>query len=139
MPMLEKIIWESEYKIGLEDIDFQHQYFVSLFNRLIDELIESKEEYYRGRLLEELSLYASFHFISEENRMIRCNYPHLEEHKDLHCKLMNQLNDNINYLKMSKVTQEEVIAFLSEWFIHHTTEHDMNFGIYCNRTNQNVK
>lgn len=137
--MLEKIIWKSDYKIGLEDIDFQHQYFVLLINRLIDELIESKEEYYKGRLLEELSLYASFHFISEENRMIRYNYPHLEAHKDLHRELINQLNDKINYFKMSKMDQETVVGFLSEWFIQHTTANDIEFGVHCDRTNQNVK
>ncbi|SDU55622.1 bacteriohemerythrin [Desulfobacula phenolica] len=137
--MLEKIDWKQDYKIGIEEIDFQHQYFTLLINKLIDDLVESKDEYYNCRLLEELSQYASFHFISEENRMIRCNYPFIEDHKDLHRNLISQLNDQINYFKMAKSTIEDIISFLTEWFLHHTVEKDCEFGEYFKETNKNVK
>ncbi|MCU7896423.1 MAG: hypothetical protein KZQ66_20495 [Candidatus Thiodiazotropha sp. (ex Lucinoma aequizonata)] len=33
-----RIDWVAEYELGINDIDFQHQYFLDLINRLSDEL-----------------------------------------------------------------------------------------------------
>lgn len=137
--MTEKINWRPDFKIGIEDIDLQHEYFAMLINRLMDKLADSDDDFYSCRLLEELSHYASFHFISEENMMLHCNYPRIEIHKELHRKLMNQLNDKINYFRMSKVTEDTIVEFLIEWFTNHTVESDQKFGDYFNRTNQHGK
>ncbi len=127
------ITWKKDYDTGVEEIDSQHQYFSMLINRLMEELVKSKDDSYKSRLLEELARYASFHFLSEENIMMNSNYPGLEEHKKLHRELINSLNDKINYLSISKMPHEELVSFLIEWFISHTLVVDKKFGLFVER------
>lgn len=129
--MSEKILWKQDYTIGVEEIDVQHHYFSILVNRLMDDLAQIKDDYYRARLLEELSRYASFHFISEENIMLRCSYPGLKDHQELHRHLINELNEKINYFTLSKLSSDAVLTFLIDWFVNHTLEIDKKFGHYC--------
>lgn len=131
---MEKISWEKRFRVNVTDIDLQHEYFLSLINRLADNFAQSENGGYKLRLLEELAQYASFHFISEENLMIKSNYPSFKEHVVLHRKLLNQLNDKINYFKMQKETEETVLHFLVDWFVHHTLEEDAAFGYFFNGT-----
>ncbi len=35
--------WKKDYDLGIEDIDFQHHYFLNLINRLSGELIMTTE------------------------------------------------------------------------------------------------
>ena len=129
--MPNKIIWKQEYNTGIEDIDVQHQYFAMLINRLSVGLVKSKDEFYNGRLLDELSRYASFHFVSEENIMIHNKYPFFKEHRELHLELINELNEKINLFRMAITTIETVINFLMKWFIQHTVKFDRKIGQYC--------
>lgn len=131
--MSEKIIWKQDYNIGIEEIDHQHQYFSMLINRLNNELSESKDDSYKGRLLEELARYASFHFWSEENIMMRYNYPDIEEHKKSHRELIHIANEKINYFIISKTPHEDVISFLVEWFLSHTLQADKSFGLFIEK------
>lgn len=133
MQNIEKIKWSDKFKIGINEVDLQHEYFVLLINRLIDELKESIDIGYKHRLLEELSLYASFHFTSEENMMVKNGYPNVKDHKILHRKLLSSLNDRINYYKLSKETEASILGFLVDWFIHHTAEQDKAFGLFINQ------
>lgn len=130
---MKKIKWRKKYTVGIEFIDLQHQYFASIINRLIDEVDESDDINYQNRMLEELSLYASFHFISEENFMIKHGYPDLEDHVAQHRQLLSQLNDKINYLKLEKVKIADVIDYTQDWFFHHTLEVDSLFGTFITR------
>lgn len=128
MDQIQKITWTSDFKIGIDDVDLQHESFVFLINRLIDELGVSDDPTYKHRLLEELCLYAGFHFTSEENLMMKTGFPGLKEHKHLHRHLLSSLNDRINYYKLSRETEKEIIIFLIDWFTRHTLEKDRLFG-----------
>lgn len=128
MDQTQKITWTSDFKIGIGDVDLQHEYFVFLINRLIDELKISDDSVYKHRLLEELCLYAGFHFTSEENLMMKTGFPGLGEHKHLHRDLLSSLNDRINYYRLSRETEKEIIKFLIDWFTRHTLKKDRLFG-----------
>ncbi len=122
------IEWKDTYNIGVDEIDLQHQYFTQLINRLDFELERNIDNEYRFNLIEELLKYASFHFLSEENIMFSSNYSDIEDHKRLHSDLINELNEKIIFFKMSKLTHNEIISFLKNWFLDHTVEIDMKFG-----------
>ena len=78
------IDWNQKYDLGVEDIDFQHHFFLNLINRLAKDLLELDNTDYQLSLISELNAYANFHFISEENMMRRANYPELEIHQKHH-------------------------------------------------------
>lgn len=125
--------WKKKYQIGIEDIDLQHHYFLDLINKLSHELSISDDAHYMEKLLQELIAYVKFHFISEENFMEKHKYPDLENHRDMHYSLVDNLT---NYL--SSENMGELLKFLNKWFISHTTVEDMKFGeYYFNTTSRN--
>lgn len=132
LPHLE---WKSNYELGIEDIDFQHHFFLNLINRLSDELKETVDHDYQVSLLSELNAYVRFHFISEENNMRRSNYPRLKEHKKYHHELIDILSFKENMLELhpSDVEYENIIYFLTDWFFHHTAYEDKLFADYLHK------
>ena len=124
------IEWKQDFNVGIEEIDLQHHYFVSLINRLSHELGDTEDLAYQSRLLTELIQYAQFHFISEENIMYRLGYPELDDHHKLHRDLINTLHVKTGLLRESMVSAAEVIAFLKEWFIGHTLGEDKKLTPY---------
>ncbi len=124
--------WKVDYNLGIEDIDYQHHYFMNLINRLSEELSTVTAPARQAALIAELNAYARFHFISEENIMQKAGYPQLEIHREHHLDLIRQLNSREALLKLENSNQraDEIIGFLSEWFLQHTTGEDRLFADY---------
>lgn len=133
--------WEDKFLVGIEDVDFQHRYFATLINRLAQRLPDARHcrENHAGRgctcgqgLIQELTAYAQFHFLSEENIMAELGYPDLVEHHRLHSSLIEQLSVKI----MSFPDFEDgdgLVKFLEEWFINHTVTEDRKIGEFARR------
>lgn len=134
----ENIVWNAIYELGIEDIDYQHHYFLNLINRLTDELQKVEDERYKLTLISELNAYARFHFISEENMMQREGYPRLQEHREHHHDLIDQLSirQNMLLLKDSEKEANEIIDFLVNWFLNHTNHEDRLFADYLHAKNK---
>lgn len=129
------INWEVKYELGIEDIDFQHHYFLNLINRLSDELRMTTSQDRRSALIAELNAYARFHFISEENIMAGANYPDLQNHRQQHLDLISQLNSKEAMLQLEKSDRraDDIVEFLVNWFIGHTTGEDRQFADFYHR------
>jgi len=121
--VVSELVWNAAYDSGVEEIDLQHRYFLALINRLSSELASCADTNYRQRLLSELAKYAIFHFVSEENMMIKFAYPDADRHRMLHIELIDQLSS-----RMQAKTYEPLFEFLVGWFIQHTTTEDRLIG-----------
>lgn len=130
----EIIEWNKKFELGVADIDFQHHYFLNLINRINEEIKESDHEVYNHKLIEELYAYTKFHFISEENMMLKANYPDLPEHKRHHFELINELSAKSNRIQQNTSVESInlFIRFLLDWFFHHTAKVDKKFADYLN-------
>jgi hemerythrin len=128
----EHLEWKSDYALGVEDIDFQHHFFLDLINRLVKELDEAADLAYQAALIRELNAYARFHFLSEENMMAHAGYPDLGAHRRHHTELLSQLAVKEGELEMgrSKEAIAAIIDFLIGWFLNHTTVEDRRFSDY---------
>ncbi len=126
------IEWKPEYALGIEDIDNQHKFFINLINRLSGELRDVNCKDHASAIIKELNAYAHFHFISEENLMRNAGYPMLKEHKVLHLKLLDKLSTEELVLdfEFTKQRAEEIIEFLSHWFLYHTVNEDRVYADY---------
>ncbi|MDP2169527.1 MAG: hemerythrin domain-containing protein [Rhodocyclaceae bacterium] len=122
--------WTSDYETGIEEIDLQHHYFMTLINRIEDEIQQSTDLAYHKRLLDELCKYASFHFISEENIMHKLGYPERQQHYLLHRNLLDKLS-----WALVQHSEEKFIGFLHDWFLHHTVTEDKKVGVFARTVN----
>jgi hemerythrin len=111
--------WDARFEIGIEDIDLQHHFFLNLINRLAGELGHARDPDRRAAVLAELNAYARFHFLSEENMMMRDGYPELARHRRLHDDLIDSL---------SAREHEVILRFLADWFVHHTAGEDRHYA-----------
>jgi hemerythrin len=61
--------WSHDYEIGNPKIDFEHHIFFGLIKEFHNARLNESDRERLGRILEEVALYARFHFRSEENLM----------------------------------------------------------------------
>lgn len=129
-PQAQPITWQPDYDLGIADIDLQHRFFANLINRLAADLRQVGDAALRAALLHELSAYARFHFISEENLMARAGYPGLAEHRALHNRLIDELSARQTRLQLRCAPQDvdDAIVFLVQWFKAHTQHEDRLFA-----------
>jgi hemerythrin len=128
------INWSSSYNIGIERIDFEHRIFLELVNSLKKALDNSYTKIQLHRILLEIEKYAEFHFISEENFMMRIEYPDFKQHQILHFELLEQFN----LAKYDKLGFENFYEFIKEWFINHTVAEDIKIRKFIVDENINI-
>ncbi len=128
------IEWRPDYLTGIEEIDLQHQYFAKLINRIEAKITAPGTTRTLGPLLTELTYYARFHFLSEENMMAESGYPDLEEHKQLHFDLIERLCNSIHMLEEEIVKPAHIVDMLGSWFIDHTLVEDRKYAHFVGCT-----
>ncbi|MBF0185632.1 MAG: hypothetical protein HQM06_14775 [Magnetococcales bacterium] len=116
--------WQDKFLTGNEDVDFQHHFFLNLINRIGCALVTTQNAEYQEAILEELLLYAEFHFISEENIAHALQLPLLSQHKQRHLELLAELRLHIRQLHDQEMGKEQFVFFLNEWFAGHTLYED---------------
>lgn len=131
--MLISPFWSDVYKTGVEQIDLQHQYFVSLMKQVQKYYEQGSSNLKPREILQEVILYAQYHFYSEENLMKEYGYPDIEKQKAEHRKLIDTI-----LLEAEKIgdSAEDLIplhTFLLDWFFSHTTKADRQMGKYITK------
>jgi hemerythrin len=117
--------WRSQYSVGIEAVDHEHRELIDLINRLHeaasargskDEVIAFFGDLYRG---------ISAHFALEERFMRDRKYDHLDEHKNNHEQLLDDLRDIMDGFEQSGSLDDPLLAqTLDTWFSRHFETHD---------------
>jgi hemerythrin len=127
-----KIEWDSKFETGLPRIDFEHRIFLDLIRSFAEEAQRSETPDARrlNRQLMEITKYAEFHFVSEENLMLDVGYPEIEYHRELHSVLLGELRDMAFRLRAGRARAAELVDFLYQWFAMHTTNKDKEIAAF---------
>lgn len=127
--------WQDSLSIGVEDIDAQHRAILAL----IDELTAKRDRATPGTVGEALAFlraYVAKHFMLEEELMAKICYPRLREHVAIHEAFINRVVSfeiDEEFGQPSQVLLEAMLAFLTEWFLHHIAGEDKSIGAYLRR------
>lgn len=124
------ITWDDHYLIGVERIDFEHRIFLDLINNFNESRLKNESLEVLSNILQEVALYAKFHFKSEENMMQKINYPELVEHQNHHRQLIDLFSTKMVGIQTKMFSPEEVENFLVSWFVNHVTHEDIKIGTY---------
>jgi len=127
--------WEKRYEIGHSRIDFEHQIFVDLIQKIAHEVKLGTNKKYMERLLYEIRKYTEFHFISEENIMYSINYPEYETHKKLHEGLLETFSQQLMGIELNEQTIDTFLDFLGGWFVNHTLNEDKKIANFVKGKN----
>jgi len=120
--------WDHKFDVGIERIDAQHHIFFSLVGEFQTARLAGASSEKLDSILNEIVLYAKYHFYSEVNVMKEHHYPALNDHQILHSTLVNDLNNKMTSIHLGLSQAGDMERFLIEWFTGHTANEDAKFG-----------
>jgi hemerythrin len=126
------IEWNDDLKLGVAQIDRQHERLIGIVNRLDQATREGRATDVISAIIDELIIYTATHFSMEEEYFTRFQYPNAEEHKSEHAALIGKVNEFANdYNKglpgSRSALAGELLNFLGIWLRYHMLETDAKF------------
>lgn len=132
-------LWKKSYEIKVPEIDMQHRQLVGFINQLSDAMMIKQGHRVVQHILEGLVNYIHLHFTTEETAMQKVEYPGLNEHRQLHLNLTNQvLEFKKRYTRDHNVESKEVLEFLCDWLKTHIITSDKEFGNFLRRVDKSL-
>lgn len=128
---MEQIQWSEKISVNNHIIDRQHKTLIKLTNKLISHSNKKTSSKIINETLTELLKYTQYHFQDEEKLMKQLNYPNFENHKIQHKEFIYKVTMFCkDVLDQKKTITDELITFLTDWIIHHTSNDDQDFKNY---------
>jgi len=125
------IDWTDKNMVGIAEVDEQHKELFEMLNRLHASVTGGQERSVLHSVLDNLIEYTVYHFNTEEVLFDACEYPLAQEHKKEHDRLTAQALDLQRELREGSATISfEVLEFLHDWLMDHTSGLDMEFAQY---------
>ena len=129
--MEDRLIFDSRYVVGIEQVDREHQKLFELANRIYDclalDIIVPMHEIQPA--IAELIDYTKVHFTNEEMLMEANGYPGLAEHRELHAYLIYRIKEFERSVELGEqFTPVDAYEFLCSWLGDHIQASDRNFG-----------
>ena len=129
--MIIKLKWSKAISVGIDVIDQQHQKLFSIVNDLIKVHQQKDNQKEILKVLFAIVKYAEDHFVTEDEYMTVYEYPKYLDHRKEHTEYLSHINLFLKgYEEGSKTLTMEMLRFLSKWWLEHTSDSDMDFGIW---------
>jgi hemerythrin len=125
------IEWSEEFRIGIDELDFEHCHLIEDINRLHAELLEEVD---MGRLAETLgSIHSRIqaHFALEERVMQANRYPHYADHKAEHERLLDEYTERIGNFQRDRNLDDRMAieSVLRRWIVDHILTSDRKMSL----------
>jgi hemerythrin len=129
------IEWEDKYSVGISIIDEEHKEFIDIINKaIVAKAHDGNPEEVRD-ILYEMVKYSYTHFATEEDYMLKFEFPeyqlHLNEHIDFKDKTIKNYN---KLLKGDYQIVNEILENLKQWLVNHIQGTDTKY-IDCFKEN----
>lgn len=125
--------WSDIYRIGIAEIDLQHQGFFTAAHRLYDDILERDGKSAVVEAMVFMRDYAEQHFRTEEAFMRKHDYPGLTEHLRLHAGFFRRLDELENDLMIfgpSQALADRALDITQDWLIDHIADEDMLYSLH---------
>jgi hemerythrin len=123
-------IWKDNYSVGVDRIDRHHRKLFEIVNKLYEGSLMPGGMVDAAGKLDELMVYAEYHFAAEEELMKQAGYEGREDHVRLHKKFIDKMVKlrQISFESEEELTKE-LIVFLGSWLLHHVMEEDKKYSL----------
>jgi len=126
--------WRTEYSLGHDDIDGQHQKLFELASDLYFALTSGKGKEALSMTLAKLVAYTKTHFADEERLMLAQHYPEYAEHKASHDALTAQVLEFQKEFRTGRIGMTvDLLQFLKDWLRNHIGQTDRRFGSFLKK------
>jgi hemerythrin len=144
------VVWQEKMSIGNKIIDDEHKYLICLINSVEIALKLEDHSKVMMMLFDQLEEYTSTHFRQEEMLQLKIEYPHYNEHKLEHNKILNKMKSlKERYLESLKApagtaeaelaakagedVEHEIVKLLRGWILEHLLKTDMKMKRHLER------
>ncbi|MCK5917686.1 MAG: hemerythrin family protein [Cocleimonas sp.] len=122
-------VWKDEYSVGVESLDGDHRKLLNLINNLQTAVHYQTGEIFEKEALDEVVAYTKYHFEREEKMLEEADYPDLDAHKELHAKMIAEVDGFVaEYDKRGHEALEEVAQYLKDWLVGHINGTDQEYS-----------
>lgn len=119
------IEWRDDFKIGIDEVDFEHQELIELINESYNEAKNDGTNLAVLDSLGEIFEKISAHFALEEKEMRQLKYDQYEDHKEDHEQLLDSIRDIMDeYEENTLLDEEDFGVRLKDWFVNHFSTKD---------------
>jgi hemerythrin len=123
--------WRDEFRIGIAEVDHEHQVLIGLINDLHAALGADRSGEKVEEFLGEIFARISAHFALEEKDMQARRYPESDAHKADHERLLDDIRDIMDEQSEHGVLDDAAFsARLAAWFADHFKTHDVRLHKY---------
>ncbi len=133
------IKWRDSYSVGVDKFDQEHMLLVELINEMFIIVRDKGDVATLTDAVEKLVDYTRVHFSDEEEALEKVNYPKLEEHKEIHTNLLEQVVEFQEQIAAEgKDLRTDLYKFLRDWLINHILDEDMQYSEYFKDEKENA-
>jgi hemerythrin len=120
------IEWRDEFRIGIAEIDHEHEEMIAMINALHDDLGANAETEAVLACLGEIHSRITAHFALEEKLMRERHYARRESHKDEHEFLLDEILNIIDRVQAGAMSNHAALlsGTLQQWFGQHFRDED---------------
>lgn len=129
---MERMVWNEDLRVGVEEIDSQHQTLIDIRNRLAeccsDDDPAQQERFHH--ILSELFEYTRSHFIAEEHFMQWQEFPGLDRQRQEHAEFIDAIVEFSKAASNGRDVRVESVNYLSRWLLSHICQSDMEIRYF---------
>ena len=126
--------WSTQYSIGNDLIDAEHEELFRLVNAFHDNWQEKRSQQSIAALLSQLIAYAEMHFQHEETIMHDAEYPKLAEHQKIHEAMVETIfNLRQSFEAQHSHLETNTMKFVKTWLLGHIIQNDYLFRDFLAR------
>ena len=129
------IKWSEDLRLGIKDIDEQHQWLFECLARLQESATKGTTDSAVKAALIELGDYVSIHFFMEEGLMRSQQYPELAAHALEH-ELISRELEELRRRADGFETFGNTVMLLNDWLVNHIGSSDRRFASFCRQSVQ---
>lgn len=126
---LEFLRWDRDLQLGVPAMDHQHEQLVLMLNQLYGAYRDGHDQAAVASVLDGLASYTTQHFRDEEAYMQQIGFPGLDEHRQVHQKLLAQVTNLRNrYASGQTDLVLDLLLFLRRWLVRHIQGTDREYA-----------
>lgn len=126
------IEWNSNFELGVSDLDADHQRLVDFINQLDATLRDGVDNQSAFDTVDALVAHFEAHSKRENEILDRIGDPETSEHKAAHDSSLDTLREMRERMQSENAAEvvQAIVTFLVRWFNHHVVGQDMRMRPY---------
>ena len=137
----ELVTWTPAFSVGIEIVDEQHKGLLDMVNDMFNHVSgdAAEEDAYIAEVIQKTVRYIKVHFNTEEDIMIRANFPGYKEHKAAHDAFVLTVVGYIDSFDANgTLALADFTRFLKEWILTHIAVMDKQYFEYFKQSGEQL-